>query len=333
MQFSAARQMTIKRSVFIFLRSVFYIEFFFSFLPLLAAFLLNLQGEYETTLLAGSIPYSLLSLIVVTLLQVFAVAIAFATWYLPAYKIDPDQIIHLHSNLIEDRKLADVADILSLRIKQGWLGRRFNYGTLILQLADRQETVKLRDVPDPAQVAEIIKQYMAANRTQLSLPEQIDVAQVTELGEGQFVEFKSSLVWDYHQQRANKELYEPVMKTLVAFMNARGGTLLIGVDDQGDALGLEQDYQTLRKQNSDGFELAFNSTFNKMIGVQNRRFIDLSFPRVNGKEICAVRIRPSTEPVYLTYKGQEYFYIRAGNASQSLTFSQAEDYIRSHFGS
>jgi membrane protein YdbS with pleckstrin-like domain len=327
------KQTTIKRSVFVFLRSVFYIEFFFSFLPLLLAFLLNLQAEYEGTALAGRVPYSLLALIVVTLLQVLAVAAAFATWYLPAYAIDPDRVVLLRSNLVENRKLADIADILGIKIRQGWLGRRLNYGTLVLTLEGEPGKATLRDVPDPAQVAETIESFMAVNRTQRALPEAVNVAQVAALGEGQFVEFKSSLVWDYHQQRANKTLYEPVMKTLAAFMNSRGGTLLIGVNDQGEPLGLDQDYSTMRKPNADGFELAFNSTFNKMIGVQNRRFVELSFPLLGDKEICAARVSPAPEPVFLTHNDQEFFYIRAGNASQALSFSQAETYIRSHFSS
>jgi predicted HTH transcriptional regulator len=40
-------------------------------------------------------------------------------------------------------------------------------------------------------------------------------------------------------------------------MNSEGGTLFIGVYDQGNVIGLENDYKTLKneRQNSDGFEL------------------------------------------------------------------------------
>jgi len=58
-------------------------------------------------------------------------------------------------------------------------------------------------------------------------------------GEHQFAEFKSSFVWDYYQQRANKALHVPVMKTVVAFLNSSGGYLLIGVSDDGQVLGLD----------------------------------------------------------------------------------------------
>jgi predicted HTH transcriptional regulator len=150
-------------------------------------------------------------------------------------------------------------------------------------------------------------------------------------GERQHVEYKSSLVWDYHQQRANKALHQPVMKTLAAFMNSSGGFLLIGVDDDGNVLGLEPDFQTLRKPNVDAFETAFNMAFNKMIGVEFRQFVDVAFSELDEKPICVLWVRPSTHPAFLTDKGNEKFYIRAGNASQSLTISQANRYIQRHF--
>jgi predicted HTH transcriptional regulator len=114
-------------------------------------------------------------------------------------------------------------------------------------------------------------------------------------------------------------------------MNASGGTLVIGVDDDGNVLGLEPDYEAIRKPNSDGFENVFNMAFNKMIGVEYRRFVDVAFPIFDGKEICTVSVRPSSEPAYLTYKGKETFYIRAGNATQPLTVSQAMRFIQDRF--
>ena len=58
-----------------------------------------------------------------------------------------------------------------------------------------------------------------------ALPEQKPVRELIAAGESQFVEFKASLMWDYRQQRANKALYDPVMKNVVGFMNATGGRL------------------------------------------------------------------------------------------------------------
>jgi predicted HTH transcriptional regulator len=150
-------------------------------------------------------------------------------------------------------------------------------------------------------------------------------------GENQYVEFKASLVWDYRRQMANKALYEPVMKNLVAFMNSVGGTLLIGVSDDGEVLGLDRDLSTLKKPNLDGFENLFNVAFGNMIGLEYRHYIDLSFPEIADKTICRISVAPANRPAYLNYKGSETFYIRAGNGSQPLPVSKATLYINDHF--
>ena len=46
-------------------------------------------------------------------------------------------------------------------------------------------------------------------------------------------------------EAVNKKLEEVILKTVAAFANSQGGTLLIGVDDEGTILGLEQDYLSL----------------------------------------------------------------------------------------
>jgi tryptophan-rich sensory protein len=52
---------------------------------------------------------------------------------------------------------------------------------------------------------------------------------------------------------------------------------------------------------------------------------------IEEKTICRVVVLPAPEPVYLTHKNQEEFYIRTGNASQPLTISQAVTYVQTHF--
>ena len=76
-------------------------------------------------------------------------------------------------------------------------------------------------------------------------------------GENERVEFKSSMRWDYKENRVNKNLEGVIIKTLSAFLNSSGGTLLIGVDDLGDVIGIGKDLKTLGggKKNLDGFEL------------------------------------------------------------------------------
>lgn len=72
-------------------------------------------------------------------------------------------------------------------------------------------------------------------------------------GEDDELEFKSYLRWDFKELATNKKLEEVVVKTVAAFANSQGVTLLIGVSDSGEILGLEGDYLSLCGANRDKF--------------------------------------------------------------------------------
>jgi len=329
-------QTIIRSSPFLFLKRLVFIEFFFALLPFAAFFLFNLllgdvTDSYQVLPFASSIPFNLFLVIIVTTMQILIVAVAFLSWYFPVYVISREQIMHERGGFFGTRKLLNTSLIDQVNVKQGRLARSLNYGTLHISTSNNSERARLKDIPEPIKYAALIEEFADSGSIQLVGPEPRSAFELVTGGEHQYVEYKSSLVWDYHQQRANKGLHQPVMKTLVAFMNSSGGFLLIGVDDDGKVLGLDPDLQTLRKATVDAFETAFNMAFNKMIGVEFRQFVDVAFPELDEKPICVLRIRPSTHPVFLLDKGSEKFYIRAGNASQSLTISQANRYIQRRF--
>jgi hypothetical protein len=269
--------------------------------------------------------------IVLTTIQVLIVSMSFVAWYLPVYQANKQHILYRRSNLFEDKELIQTQDIERIEIRQGPLGRRLDYGTLVINRLASPGEVLVKDVPNPIRYRAEIESLITIRRSSAVPLLPAPVEQLVAQGEGQRVEFKASLMWDYRRQAVNKGLYEPVMKNIVGFMNTTGGALLIGVGDDGEILGLEPDYQAMRKPDSDGFENVFNMAFNKMVGVEYRRYLDLSFPQLVGKEICVVSVRPASQPAYLVYKGTEAFYIRAGNGSQALPMSKATSYIREHF--
>jgi len=325
-------EIVIRKSPFTFFKQLLVIELLFALLPFVAVALLGLQDSYEGTGLARTIPFSLLLTLAVTLVQVLIIVLAFVTWYVPAYHVDRQTVMVRRANLLEDRKLADTQSIVRIETRQGWLGNRFGYGSLALYHGDGRQRVMLKNISDPARYAEEIDALIDPLAVTRSGPPTKALPALIAEGENQHTEFKASLVWDHRRQSANKDLYEPVMKNLAAFMNTSGGTLLIGVGDDGQVLGLDADLKTLRKPNTDGFENLFNMAFNQMIGVEYRQFVDLSFPQAEGKTICQASVRPADEPAYLVFKGTETFYIRAGNASQPLTVSKAARYIQGRFG-
>ena len=328
---------TVKKSPIEFLKLLVIIEFAVALLPWLATLLLDARTVYEATPMARNLDYNLLNVIVLTTLQVLILVGAFISWYLPTYVADSTRILLKRGGLAADRQLVATQELTDVRVRQGPLARRFNYGSLQLMTAAGDAGV-ISNVPAPEMVA---SQLLALTEpdSELTLSDAVALPPVLSAspfemianGEDQFVEFKSSLMWDYRQQRANKELYGPVMKNIVGFMNSRGGALLIGVDDDGNVLGLEPDYSVIKKPDRDGFENVFNMAFNSMIGVEFRRFADVTFPVLDDREICLIVVHPADQPAYLTHKGTEQFYIRAGNGSQSLSVSKAARYIRTRF--
>ena len=97
-------------------------------------------------------------------------------------------------------------------------------------------------------------------------PSTISATQIPFLDEGETVEFKSSLRWDYEQQKPNKELERAVARTVVGFLNSEnGGTLIIGMSDSKEVLGLQADYDSFKNvnQNRDGFELTLREVLDR----------------------------------------------------------------------
>lgn len=121
------------------------------------------------------------------------------------------------------------------------------------------------------------------------------------------------------------------MKTISAFLNSKGGHIIIGVDDKRKPVGLTKDYKTLSKENSDSFENHFTNIFNSMIGPEFRDKVNVSFHNFDENEICVVQAIASERPVYLKNDGIEYFYIRTGNATTPLKLSEIENYSRTRF--
>jgi predicted HTH transcriptional regulator len=146
-------------------------------------------------------------------------------------------------------------------------------------------------------------------------------------GEGPSLEFKSSVRWDTRQQNVNKELERSIAKTIAGFMNRDGGTLVIGVSDDGQILGLEADMASLKKPSEDGLSLHLTEVLNKYLGEVAAAAASISFAHVDGDTIAVVSAEPSTRPVFLDDGSGPEFYLRSNAASRLLDVKEATQYI------
>lgn len=175
--------------------------------------------------------------------------------------------------------------------------------------------------------------------TDTDLPKSpITLAEMIAEGESEELEFKETLRWDTREGRVNKALEDVVIKTVAAFANSvGGGTLLIGVNDAGEAIGLERDYNGLGGADRDRFEVHLRNLFGEAFGQAfTASKLRVSFPFVAGVEICQVDVRPADTAVVISVKDKnglksEKLYVRSGNSSPEMPLSEMQTYLAQRF--
>lgn len=186
-----------------------------------------------------------------------------------------------------------------------------------------------------AQTQELLSYHNnIAPQVKLSSDGKADYAYIIKQGENAKLEFKATLRADLKTGKPERFIEHAVLKTLAAFLNSHGGTLLIGVADNKNVMGLTPDFDSFSKPDKlDEFQQHLDNLIHKSLGSRFHRYLHVTFPEVDEKIICAVTIRnKSTEPVYLRDdKGQEIFYIRRQASTIDLKPSEASKYIREHW--
>ena len=113
--------------------------------------------------------------------------------------------------------------------------------------------------------------------------QQASVADMVAAGESQILEFKSSARWNLRSASVDRKIEHVIVKTVCAFLNAEGGTLLIGVDDAGSAVGLSNDFKTLgAKGTRDGYELYLRQLIDNGLSTHTAGLLKIRFETFQG---------------------------------------------------
>ncbi len=175
----------------------------------------------------------------------------------------------------------------------------------------------------------LISEYLL-KRVYKKLSKSVSIKDLIKEGENQNLEFKSSVRWDVKNNVVNKDLEKVIVKTIAGFMNSEGGQLVIGVEDNGNILGLENDYTALGGADRDKFERHVTQLLINYIGKEYVQFTRITFEKINSKDVCLITIRPASKPVYVKLGDKEEFYARTGNATNAFTLSETNKYIKNH---
>ncbi len=179
----------------------------------------------------------------------------------------------------------------------------------------------------PETAIKVIVELARLISSYLTTAQNTSTARLLEAGESEFVEFKSTLRYNLHTNKFDKNIEHAALKTIAAFLNSSGGTLLIGVDDQKNLLGLEKD----NFNDDDHLLLHLTKLIQERIGVKQTQFVRAMVENKDQKKILRIDVKPSTSPAYLEHNSDEYLYVRTGPATTPMRVSEIYPYLKSRF--
>ncbi len=143
-----------------------------------------------------------------------------------------------------------------------------------------------------------------------------------------WVEFKSSAYFSYRPDIPERVITESILKTVAGFLNSNGGTLAIGVADDGEILGIQPD---LDKKDMDGdrYVNSLTTAIGRSLGPLASTMAKIHLEAVNGLQVAFVRVTPSPEPIYAKVsKGGKVFFARVNNSTRILEGSDLVGYVK-----
>ena len=212
----------------------------------------------------------------------------------------------------------------------------------------RNEKLVYAYLDNEEMAADVLRAYLPTvlAGARVAYQQHCPIGELLALGEGATIEYKSTLRTGVETGEMLKALETACVKTVAAFANSRdGGTLLIGVADDGGVHGLASDYASLHqdgKDDRDRFLLHLGQMLINAVGETVASTVSVQMHTVDGAELCRVHVPPSSFPVDATVvvdKGGQLskrtaFYVRIGNGTREISdFAERGRYLASRFSS
>lgn len=183
---------------------------------------------------------------------------------------------------------------------------------------------------DTFEDAEIVPTEEEANATVAT-----DGDGVGEFGlENDQLEFKKTIICPNGSEVPNIDFQmQIIVKTLAGFMNANGGTLLIGVNDDGTAVGIENDYQSLNSSeedkasytpNENGYQRKIRSSIRHYLNAVAEDYVKFHFSKHQGVTVCRIDVQSSYSVIWFN---EREAYKRLGNCNKLLKSEAIEKLV------
>lgn len=138
----------------------------------------------------------------------------------------------------------------------------------------------------------------------------------------------------------DKAVKHSTLKNIVAFANTDGGYILIGVADNKEILGLENDYnrkpksvQQSKEKKQDEFYTDFDALLTEWIGNHIHNYFTIEIVEINAKDVLCINVTKSDVPMLLL-KGEKGettsdLYVRGAASARKLNTAEVIHFIQS----
>ncbi len=176
-------------------------------------------------------------------------------------------------------------------------------------------------------IAEGYKKLVSGQTEEDTGSDVFDLISLVESGESEAVEFKSTLRTNLHTNNRDQRMEQSVLKTLAGFLNTNGGTLIIGLSDDGSPVGIDVD----GFENEDKMSLHLVNIIKARMGISAMTNVHIHFDDHKSSRVLVVNCQKSQSPVFVKDNEIERFYIRTGPSTTELTASQTQEFIKQRF--
>lgn len=165
-------------------------------------------------------------------------------------------------------------------------------------------------------------------------PRRTPTARLIASGESDDIEFKQTARTNIHTNSRDPKVEMAIAKTVAGFLNGEGGTLLIGVADDGTVTSIEPDLPHMKSHDLDRYELWLSDYLGRTLGTTSLTFVDVTFDEMPEGAVARVDVEPSDRPVFLDEPGGTKtadFYVRLGNSTRQLRTDEVLEYQRTRW--
>ena len=248
-----------------------------------------------------------------------------------------------------DDELPDVYDLELLETKTGSIFDHistsyFNDGRSVYDAADAEARAGTAVATLPAAAEEVSDELLAIAAANPDLRARLMekllgtdatwACSTEELlgGETREVEYKQTARWNVREAHKDRAMEDAIVKTVAGMLNDHGGTLLIGVTDDGEPVGLDNDYALVRPPNADGFVNWLDTLFDNNLGHAGANRLSIRMDQVDGHEICRIDIPASSRPIWVKNpNGDDTLYQRRSNSTRAVPTDELDDFLTDRF--